>query len=91
MRMADRAPGLTRPFDCESWGFMPAGEMRRLREEAKARFDPARVEGIAGSDIDPQALELARRHIAQAGLAAAYSCGRRTCATCGLRPAAARS
>lgn len=69
MRMADRAPGLTRPFDCESWGFMPAGEMRRLREEAKARFDPARVEGIAGSDIDPQALELARRHIAQAGLA----------------------
>ncbi len=69
MRMADRAPGLARAFDCERWRFMPAGEMARLREEARSRFDPAKVEGIAGSDIDPKAIELAQRHLQQAGLA----------------------
>ncbi len=69
MRMADRAPGLTRPFDCEQWRFMPKAEMERLREEAKARFAPEKVEGIQGSDVDPEAIELARRNLAQAGLA----------------------
>ena len=65
-----RAPGLNRDFACEQWGFMPREEMRLLREEAKARFEEgvSRPLQVAGSDIDPQALELARRHIRQAGL-----------------------
>ncbi len=65
-----RAPGLTRAFDCEKWGFMPQDEMKRLRAEAEEKFAEGqeRPIHIAGSDIDGNALELARRHIAQAGL-----------------------
>ena len=55
MRMARRAPGLTRDFAIEQWRGMPAAEFAALREEARAQFDPALVEGICGSDIDPQA------------------------------------
>ena len=67
MRMADRAPGLTREFALESWADMP--DFGDLRTEAEVRFDPSRVEGISGSDIDPEAVELANRHLRQAGLA----------------------
>ena len=65
-----RAPGLTRAFDCEKWGFMPQAEMKRLRAEAEEKLNAGRERPIqiAGSDIDGGALELARRHIAQAGL-----------------------
>ena len=69
MIATDRAPGLERAFDCESWGFMPEGEMRALRDEARGRFAEGvrRPLHIAGSDVDPAALALCRRHIAQAG------------------------
>ena len=65
-----RALGLTRAFDCEKWGFMPQAEMKRLRAEAEEKLNAGRERPIqiAGSDIDGGALELARRHIAQAGL-----------------------
>ena len=65
-----RAPGLKRAFDCERWGFMPQAEMKRLRAEAEEKLNAGRERPIqiAGSDIDGGALELARRHIAQAGL-----------------------
>ena len=65
-----RAPGLKRAFDCEKWGVMPQAEMKRLRAEAEEKFNAGRERPIqiAGSDIDGGALELARRHIAQAGL-----------------------
>ena len=66
MRMANRAPGLTRSFAMESWRGMPG--FSAIREEAKAVFDPGCIEGISGADIDPQAVELARRHLRQAGL-----------------------
>ena len=68
MRMAHRAPGLTRPFAMESWREMPTASFRALREEAQAAFDPSLVEGISGADIDPAAVDLARRHLHQAGL-----------------------
>lgn len=66
----DRAPGLMRPFDCESWAFMPRDAIRDAREAAKARYEAAkgRPLDIRGSDISPEALELAARHVAQAGL-----------------------
>lgn len=71
MRMANRAPGLTRGFAIESWRGMP--DFTAIREEAKAMFDPDRIEGISGSDIDPEAVELANRHLKQAGLAGRVS------------------
>lgn len=73
MRMANRAPGLTREFAIESWGGMPVQAFAALREEAQAAFDPGRIEGISGSDIDPEAVELANRHLRQAGLAGRVS------------------
>lgn len=48
---------------------MPVEAFRDIREQARAEFDPARVEGISGADIDPEAVELANRHLKQAGLA----------------------
>ena len=65
---ANRAPGLAREFACEGWRWMPGEEMQTLRQEAKAAVNVGAVEGIAGSDVDEGALELARRHLEQAGL-----------------------
>jgi len=73
MRMANRAPGLTREFAIESWRNMPTQAFAQIREEAKAAFEPERIEGISGSDIDPEAVELANRHLKQAGLAGRVS------------------
>ena len=66
----DRAPGLIRSFDCENWSFMPREEMADARKAAVERFETAKSRplDIRGSDIDPEALELAARHVAQAGL-----------------------
>ena len=69
MRMAHRAPGLTRSFAIESWRDMPVEAFTAIREQAQAVFKPELVEGISGGDIDPEAVELARRHLQQAGLA----------------------
>ena len=68
MRMARRAPGLTRSFAMESWREMPRAAFESLREEARAAFDPSLVEGLSGGDLDASAVELARRHLHQAGL-----------------------
>ena len=66
-----RAPGLTRPFAMEAWPCVPHEELRRIRTEAKVKYEETskREIRIAGSDIDPEAIELARRHVKQAGLA----------------------
>jgi putative N6-adenine-specific DNA methylase len=63
-----RAPGLNREFACDKWPLFPAGDREKLREMARAAYDPGRIGGISGSDIDPAALELCRRHIVQAGM-----------------------
>ncbi len=63
-----RAPGLTRSFACESWPLFPKKEMEQIRQEAESRFDPGLIGSIGGSDIDPQALDLCKRHLKQAGL-----------------------
>ncbi len=66
----DRACGLTRDFAMENWPMLDGALAGRIRGEAQARFEEGikRPLRIAGSDIDGQALELARRHIRQAGL-----------------------
>lgn len=67
-RASHRAPGLTRHFACEDFAFFPEGTADRLRAEAEAEILPERIGTISGSDKDPEALKLARRHTAQAGL-----------------------
>lgn len=67
-RMANRAPGLTRAFAMEQWNFVDKASCKVLRDTAKAQFDPSLVEGITGSDVDPEALVLCKKHIVQAGL-----------------------
>ena len=68
MKAANRAPGLKREFACERFAFMDAGKMAALRAEAQAACDLTKLPPIAGSDIDPEALGLCRRHIEQAEL-----------------------
>lgn len=66
----NRAPGLRRPFAMEKWPFADVSALERVRREAQSRSDEGQQREIrfAGSDIDPEAIELARRHIRQAGL-----------------------
>lgn len=66
-----RAPGLTRSFAMEAWPCVPHEALRQIRVEARQRYEEGskRELHIAGSDIDPEAIELARRHVKQAGLA----------------------
>ena len=66
----NRAPGLRRPFAMEKWPFADVSALERVRREAQSRSDEGqqREIRIAGADIDPEAIERARRHIRQAGL-----------------------
>lgn len=63
------APGLHRSFDAEGWPRVPAALWAAAREEARDLAQPGRRLEIAGSDIDPEALELARHAARAAGLA----------------------
>ncbi len=65
---ADRAPGLTRSFLLETWPKVDQKLLERYRNEAKAAYKPDQLPPISGSDIDPEAVELCKRHIHQAGL-----------------------
>ena len=65
---AHRAPGLTRAFAMEKWPCVNKTAIRQLREEAQSQYDPSLIPEISGSDIDPEALKLAKKHIVQAGL-----------------------
>ena len=66
-RQAHRAPGLTRHFAMEQFRFFPR-EAADILHACREDWMPDRVGGISGSDIDPNALELAGRHVRQAGL-----------------------
>ena len=65
---AHRAPGLQRSFQLETWPKVDRKRVERYRNEAKAAYIPDAIPPITGSDIDPEAIELCRRHIRQAGL-----------------------
>lgn len=70
---ASRAPGLTRRFAMESWPAVTYDfeKFEAVRREAREKFEEGlkRPIHIAGSDISPEAIELAKRHLRQAGLA----------------------
>ncbi len=66
----NRAPGLRRAFAMENWGFCDQKLLEEERRKAQSRYDECymRKLDIAGSDIDPEAIELAKRHVRKAGL-----------------------
>lgn len=68
-RQGHRAPGLTRTFAMESFFFFDKTVGDELRRTARFDFEPDRIHSISGSDIDAGALDLAGRHVRQAGLA----------------------
>ena len=67
-RQAHRAPGMKRVFACEHFTFFSREEAAAIRSQVWNEYKPDRLGGISGSDIDPEALELAGRHVRQAGL-----------------------
>ena len=73
LRQGHMAPGRTRPFAMESFSFFPASEGKQLRAQVLSECEPSRVSGISGSDLDPEAIELAHRHVRQAGLSGLLS------------------
>ena len=64
------APGLNRPFAAEAWPTVPARLWLEVREEARDLIRPKLAERIIGTDIDEEALKLARYHAQQAQVAA---------------------
>ena len=67
-RAAHRAPGLYRHFVMENFVFAKQTPFQTIRNRCVQETDLERISEIAGSDLDPEALELARRHAKQAGL-----------------------
>lgn len=65
---ANRAPGLERTFSMESFACFKNLDFAALRTRIAEKADFSQIEHISGSDIDPKALELARRHVNQAGI-----------------------
>lgn len=67
-RATHRAPGLERTFAMEDFSFCSKSECDALREVCREEVLNSRVFSISGSDIDPEAVDLAGRHVRQAGL-----------------------
>ncbi len=67
IKATQRPAGLNRKFACEQFAFMPKDAMADLKAEARMKANKEAIFDIAGSDIDPEALILANRHIKQAG------------------------
>ena len=63
-----RAPGLKRRFAMEDLFPSALAGMEKLRAGCADAVNPEGIGHISGSDIVPNALELARRHVLQAGL-----------------------
>jgi 23S rRNA (guanine2445-N2)-methyltransferase / 23S rRNA (guanine2069-N7)-methyltransferase len=63
------APGRNREFAAEHWPTFPAQAWADARQEADDLMLPSLPERPMGTDIDPEALSLARYHAEQAGVA----------------------
>ena len=62
------APGLKRSFSAESWSVIPSAVWKTAREEAKAKEYHGEY-SIIGSDIDPEAIKIAKENAERAGVA----------------------
>ena len=63
----NRAPGLNRSFEAQSWGFLPAAAWDRAVQEARDQEFHGSYD-IWGGDIDPRAVEIARSNARKAGV-----------------------
>ena len=63
-----RAPGRHRSFASEGWPWLDASLWKRARDEADAKIDDTDIAPIVGSDINPQAVGLARQCAKNAGV-----------------------
>ncbi len=61
------APGMNRPFAAESWAFVDGRPFDTAREEARDLVVDIEPE-ITGSDIDPHAIDICKRHAKKAGV-----------------------
>lgn len=68
LRQGHLAPGRSRSFSMEQFSFFNRQEGDAIRQKVLLEACPDRISGIAGSDIDPAATELALRHVDQAGI-----------------------
>lgn len=68
LRQGHIAPGLHRSFAMESLSFFPKTEAHIYKSVLEKECQPKRIMNISGSDIDPKAIELANKHLDQAGL-----------------------
>ena len=62
------APGLQRDFDFTAWKCAPAGVLEKAREEARDNEKRAKKLQIWASDINPQAISIAKYHAKRAGV-----------------------
>lgn len=67
LRQGHMSPGRNRSFAMENFRFFPEKPCRQLRETVLADCQPDRISQIAGSDIDPEAISLAKKHLLQSG------------------------
>ena len=65
---AGKAPGIDRTFAMENFSCFRSAGFSRIRSETASSVSFSDACHISGSDIDANALELARRHAVQAGL-----------------------
>lgn len=62
------APGLGRSFDCENWEFLTREEIRDVKSEAYGAMDFDKELKIYASDMDPEAIEIAKENAEILGL-----------------------
>ncbi len=65
----NQAPGMQRSFAAESWPWLDSSVWTDAREEARAALLPDLEERVIGTDIDPSAVSMSRRHAERAGVA----------------------
>ena len=68
MRAKNIAPGLSRSFASEAWAAIPARDWKATRTEAYAAIRTDVEPEIYGSDISPEAIELAQANAELAGV-----------------------
>ncbi len=68
MKSLNIAPGRSRDFDFCRWNIAQKGVLEEAREEARALETPDKKIEVLGSDINPDAVEIARFHAHRAGV-----------------------
>lgn len=63
------APGLNRSFASEEWPWIDSMLWKEVREEARDSINPEKPEYLIGTDVDDNALKIARHNAELAGVA----------------------